>query len=132
MASDSSGNQWYQPIAGLGSVGSYQMSGIPFATGSLAVSNSAATTVSFPQVTKFVVVKNLSVNSLRVGFSENGVNGSNYFILGNNESFAADLRLTKLFLKGDSSSTTATVVAGLTGIPAGNLESNWSGSLGVG
>ena len=132
MASDSNGNQWYQPVAGLSNVGSYQVSGIPFATGSLAVSNSSVTTVEFPQVTKFVVVKNLSSNSLRVGFSENGVNGTNYFVLTNNESFAADLRVTKLFLRGDSSSTTATVIAGLTGISTSNLQNNWSGSLGVG
>lgn len=131
MASDSSG-QWYQPAAGLGSVGSYQISGIPFATGSLSVSNAAVTTVEFPSVSKFVVVKNLSSNSLRVGFSENGVNGTNYFVLTNNESFAADLRVTKLFLRGDSSSTTATVIAGLTGISTSNLQNNWSGSSGVG
>lgn len=132
MASDSNGNQWYQPVAGLSSVGSYQISGIPFATGSLAISNSSVTQISFPQVTKFVIIKNLTSNNLRVGFSENGVNGTNYFVLTSSESFAADLRVTKLFLRGDSNSTNATVVAGLTGIPAGSLPTNWSGSVGVG
>lgn len=132
MASDLSGNQWYQPTAGLSNVGSYQMSGIPFATGSLAVSNSATTEVAFPAVTKSITIKNLSVNNLRVGFSANGIVGSNYFILGYNESFAADLRITKLFLRGDTSSTTVTVVAGLTSISSNSLPTNWSGSLGVG
>jgi len=132
MASDSLGNQWYQPVAGLGSVGSYQISGIPFATGSLTVTTSSVTTVDFPNVTRFVTVRNNNSGDLKVGFSENGVNGSNYFILGHNESFAGELRLTKLYLKGGSANTTATVVAGLTGIPAGSLPTSWSGSLGVG
>lgn len=132
MASDSNGNQWYQPVAGLGSVGSYQMSGVPFATGSLTVSNSSVTEVAFPSVTKSIIVKNLSNNNMRVGFSQNGIQGTNYFILGYNESFAADLRITKLYLRGDSAAATATVVAGLTGIPAGSLPTSWSGSLGVG
>lgn len=132
MANDSFGNQWYQPTAGLNNVGSYQVSGIPFATGSLSVSSTAVTEVVFPQVSKFVVVKNLTVNNLRVGFSVNGVNGSNYFILGNNESFAGDLRVTKVYLRGDTASTNATVVAGLTGVHAGSLPTNWSGSTGVG
>lgn len=132
MASDLNGNQWYQPVSGLGSVGSYQISGIPFATGSLTVTTASTTVVNFPAVTRFIVVRNNNSGNLRVGFSENGINNSNYFILGHNEAFAAELRVSKLFLKADSANTTATVVSGLTGIPAGSLASNWSGSLGVG
>ncbi len=132
MASDSYGNQWYQQLSGLGSVGSYQISGIPYATGSIAVSDSVVTEISFPQVTKFVTIRNNNSHDLRVGFSENGVNGSNYFILGINESFSGDLRVTKLFLKGDTNPSSATIVAGLTGIAASNLPTNWSGSVGVG
>ena len=135
MANDVYGNQWYQLNAGLGSVGSYQTSGIPWASSSIPAPafGSTPTEVSFPQVTKFIVVKNLTSNLLRVGFSENGVNGTNYFVLNNLESFAADIRITKLYLLSDGASTTsASVVAGLTGIAAGNLPNNWSGSVGVG
>ena len=135
MANDALGNQWYQPTAGISSVGSYQTSGIPWASSSIPApsSGSTPTEVSFPQVTKFIVVKNLTSNLLRVGFSQNGVNGTNYFVLGNLESFAADIRITKLYLLSNSASTTsASIVAGLTGIAAGNLENNWSGSAGVG
>ncbi len=132
MASDINGNQWYQPLSGLGSVGAYQISGIPFATGSLSVDNVTVTEISFPLVTKFVVIRNNSANDLRVGFSENGINDSNYFILGNKESYSGDLRITKLYLRGDTTTTEVTVVAGLTGIGAGNLPNSWSGSIGVG
>ena len=58
MASDSNGNQWYQPTAGLNNVGSYQTSGIPWASSSLGLTTSPAE-VSFPSVTKFVTIKNL-------------------------------------------------------------------------
>lgn len=132
MASDSNGNQWYQPLSGLGSVGSYQIAGIPFATGSLAIDSVTVTEVCFPLVTKFVVIRNNSSNDMRVGFSENGINGSNYFILGNKESYSGDLRITKLYLRGDINTAEATIVAGLTGIGAGNLPNSWSGSVGVG
>lgn len=132
MANDINGNQWYQPTAGLGSTGAYQSSGIPFVTGSLSISATVVKEISFPQVTKFIVVKNDHDNSLRVAFSQNGITGTNYFILAKGESFSADFRVTKLFLRGDSDVSAATIVAGLTTITADNLKNSWSGSLGVG
>lgn len=133
MASSDNGNtQWYQPLAGLSNVGSYQVSAIPWASSSIPASSGTPTEVSFPQVTKFVIVKNLSGNLLRVGFSDNGIKGTNYFLLGNLESFAADIRVSKLYLMANSTATSASVVAGLTGIAANQIVNNWSGSAGVG
>lgn len=136
MASSNNGNtQWYQPVAGLSNVGSYQVSAIPWATSSLDVPGygGTPTEVSFPQVTKFVVVKNLTANSLRVGFSEAGTNDGNHFVLTSYESFSGDFRLTKIYLLGDTvTPTSASIVAGLTGIPASHLANSWSGSAGVG
>lgn len=131
MASDS-GKQWYQPTAGIGSTGAYQASAIPFVTGSLSISATVVKEISFPQVTKFVVIKNDHDNDLRVGFSQNGIVGTNYFTLAKGESFSAEFRITKLFLRGDSDISAATVVAGLTTITSDNLINSWSGSLGVG
>lgn len=133
MASSNNGNtQWYQPVVGLGNVGSYQVSGIPWASSSIPVDITTPVEVSFPQVTKFVVVKNLTSNSLRVGFSAAGVADSNHFVLTNLESFSADIRLTKLYLLGDTTATSASIIAGLTGIPASELPNSWSSSSGVG
>ena len=134
MATDNLGNQWYQLNSGLSSVGSYQTSAIPWASSSLAVpaSSGVPIEINFPNVTKFIVVKNLTSNSLRVGFSANGIKNNNYFVLTNLESFSADFRVTKLYLLGDVNTTTASVVAGLTGIAALNLPNSWSGSVGVG
>lgn len=124
--------------AGLSNVGSYQASGIPWASSSLIApaNTDAPLEVSFPQVTKNIIVKNVSSPSvnLRVGFSVNGVvNSSNYFILSGGESFASDLRVTKLFLLSNNGTpVTASIVAGLTNISAADLPNNWSGSAGVG
>jgi len=124
--------------AGFNNVGSYQASAEPWCSASLVVPalGSAPLEVSFPQVTKFVVVKNDGAGSIRVGFSAIGVSGTvnnNYFALAETGSFAADFRVTGLYLLSDSGQAgTATVVAGLTGIRSGHLADNWSGSAGVG
>ena len=126
--------QW--PSPGLGDTGAYMTSGIPFVTGGLTFTSSAPVAVSFPYVTKTITVANNSTSSgfnMRVGFSANGINGSNYFVLGPGESFTQDLRATALYLiSDDSSSVTASVIAGLTQIPNTDLLANWSGSAGVG
>jgi len=140
MASSNDGNtQWYQPISGLGSVGAYQTSGIPWVTGSVVgpPKLSEPLKISFPAVTRFFVVKNDvdSTAKLSVGFSRNGVKETgNYFLLAKGESFDGELRIVDMYLLSDDDTTPveATVVAGLTSIPRGSLPSNWSGSAGVG
>jgi len=135
--------QWPNP--GLGSVGSYQMSGIPYASSSLTVpvNSSAPLQIQFPYVTKFVTVVNENTGTnvaLRVGFSTLGVSGSgtNYFLLDNGESYTGEWRLEDIFLISNSTSqTSASVIAGLTPIPRGvpsfvATGNNWSGSSGVG
>ena len=145
-------------LPALGKVGQYQMSGIPFITASVPVNpgSSAPTEVIFPSVTRFVTVTNDATGSnkpLRVGFSSLGVTGSeyndngedNYFVLNNGESYTGEFRVGAVYLLGASkpfvvrtpmlgspSVTTASIVAGLTGIPQVALKDNWSGSSGVG
>ena len=138
-------NPYYTPQSGLGSVGSYQMSGIPFATSSLTVPvNSAAPLrIQFPYVTKFVTVVNENTGTnvnMRVGFSVLGISGSgtNFFLLDNGESYTGEWRVEDIFLISNSTSqTSASVIAGLTPIPRGipsfvSTGNNWSGSAGVG
>jgi len=131
--------------AGLGNVGSYQVSGAPFATGSLSATN--AIKVEFPFVTSWIYVKNNDTNrSCKVGFSQLGVENSNYFTVhedhSNNvdgSSPRLDLKLSELWLSGSSD---VDVLAGLTNIPVARINNlsgsgvivgnNWSGSVGVG
>ncbi len=135
--------QWPNP--GLGSVGSYQMSGIPYASSSITVPVNSSTPlkIQFPYVTKFVTIVNENTGSsvaMRVGFSALGVSGSgtNYFLLDNGESYTGEWRLEDIFLISNTTSqTSASVIAGLTPIPRGvpaitGSGNNWSGSLGVG
>ena len=122
---------------GLGNVGSYQVSARPWVSSSIeipvsGVADTAANRVevNFPYVTKFV--------TMRVAFSENGLRDSthNYFILSGGESFSGDWKVTKVFLMGHEKlnadmSTTASVIAGLTGIESNLLSGSWNGHSGV-
>jgi len=122
---------------GIGNTASFQSSGIPWVSSSVApVSGSTPEVFSFPQVTRFIVVKNTNTTDvpLRVGFSENGVvNSGNYFILTKDESFSAELKVTDIYFMSDTSSTVQfSVVVGLTNIGRNELSNNWSGSVGVG
>ena len=120
---------------GLNSVGQYQMSGIPYATASVVVSNTAVTEIEFPTVTKFVTVVNEHSGSsakLRVGFSSAGTANTNHFILDNGESYTGEFRVSSIYLAGDSTPTTASIIAGLTMIETDNLPTNWSASDGTG
>jgi hypothetical protein len=138
--------------AGLGHVGSYQVSGKPWATGSIDCRNDAVAIaqLDFGQVTSWVMISNMDSagNSLRIGFSSGGVAGTpaatghgNRFIEVGMSSGSGpvrlDLKLTQLFLSG---SDNVSVVAGLTGILSGSIDfqinvspsgRNWSGSAGI-
>ena len=133
--------------AGLNNVGSYQVSGVPYATGSLNVNAAGATglKIEFPYVTRWVEILNNDVsNDVFVGFSSLGVQGSNHFVIqkrgsnayGDPTSHVLDLKITELWLSG--AATNISVVAGLTYIPVQRVTnispsgSNWSGSVGVG
>lgn len=127
----------FQYKAGLHSVGNYQVSSIPFATSSIMAPSSAGAPLEivFPSVSKFVVVKNVSPTtaSMKVGFSANGVLGTNYVIINNNESLCGDFKLSSIFIQSTTTSpVSASVMAGLTGITGYNLTTAYSGSQGIG
>lgn len=131
---------------GLSNVGSYQSSGVPFVSGSI---NPGATTkqVEFPTVTRWVQVYNAHASAhLYVGFSAQGVAGTNHIIVeAGNDSGRLEVKCTSLYLSG-AIGASASVCAGLTGIPVERINTlsgstfgrdtikgaNWSGSSGVG
>lgn len=100
---------------GPNNVGEYQASGLPYVT------QSAVTTspfnIQFPFVTNELTVKNNSDGTLRVGFTQNGVNGSNFFTLPVSGAYSGKLRVTDLFVRSETGTLTCEVVAGLTTIP---------------
>lgn len=123
---------------GVNHVGAYQVSGRPFATGSINATNTVK--VSFPKVTRWIYVVNHTSTHCRVGFSQAGVEGTNYIRLSGETGNEAhqftqrlELKVSEIWLSGSSD---VDVMAGLTNIETTTLSSsvgpNWSGSVGVG
>jgi len=129
-------NSW-NLAPGLNNVGSYQVSGQPYATGScLAPASGSSLVIRFPTVTKWVQVEphSGSVQSLRIAFSENGLydKGGYNFRLHASSSFCRplDLKVTELWFmcEDDNGTVTFDLVAGLTNIPKGRTSTATSAS----
>lgn len=131
-----SGISWKTDV-GINHVGAYQVSGRPFATGSVDTTHKAK--VEFPKVTRWIYVVNHGAADCRVGFSELGVEGTNYLRIPTPaagdvpSSVRLELKVGELWLSG---STTVDIMAGLTNIDtvklSGSIGPSWSGSAGVG
>lgn len=130
----------FKYTAGLSNVGSYQVSGMPFATGS--IDASTATKIEFPYVTRWIYIKNNGTDDVKLGFSENGVEDSNFITIHHTHTNQLDghspvleLKVTEIWLSGSSD---VDVMAGLTNLGVERITnispsgSNWSGSIGVG
>ena len=130
---------------GLGNAASYQVAGRPFVSGNIDCVHNGyiEQEIGFPSVTNWVIVRNNdAANTLKVGFSQNGVDGTEpanrYFSLyhGASGSIRLDMKLSAIWISG---STDVDVIAGLTSIPVSEINnpgispdgSNWSGSVGV-
>jgi len=134
--------RYWELAPGLNNVGSYQVSGRPFVSGAATAGNAAA--IKFTSVTRWVYVVNTKSTALRVGFSELGISGSNYFTVpANSESPVLEVKVSELWIYAPGeTAATADVVAGLTNIEppsvrfqasgSGYTGPSWSGSAGVG
>ena len=146
-------NQYWKLKPGLNSVGSYQVSGIPYVTGS--VRCKTAKRVPFPSVTKWFQIINKSAVPVKVGFSRAGLNGTpnnfHFWVEASGSSATAqpgygkseiyDLKVGELWLHCNDATQDVDVIAGLTSINTGSLSMSpatpstsrsWSGSAGVG
>ena len=129
---------------GLGSVGSYQVSGKPFVSGSIDVTaggtrpDDTPLEISFPSVTRWIIVTNHDQNNdVDVAFSANGFDTNNFFTVSedgldraNTMTQRMELKVSKLYVTG--AATQVDIIAGLTGISTSEINDNWSGSSGVG
>ena len=98
----------FQYTNGLGNVGSYQISSIPFLSSSLTIpaSGSTAKIIEFPNVTRTIVITNTTnptdpSRPFKFAFSAQGITGdidNNYVVLDNGESFTGEFRVIKVFL----------------------------------
>ena len=128
--------------AGLNSVGSYQMSGVPFMSSSIQVPSYSAASgygykLEFPTVTKAVTVRNDGTDVLWFAFSANAISGStgvggHRVSVPSSGSVTVDFRVVDVYLISDTTTAgKATVIAPLTGITRDQLVNNWSGSAAV-
>ena len=124
---------------GINNVGSYQVSGRPFATGSCQAAT--VSQVNFPYVTRWVTIVNNSSRRLRVSYSHEGLNLANTGSEGYHFTVAAsgslgplEMKVSSLwFIKEPSSSADSynnlfDVVAGLTTIDPRRTDKNFTGS----
>jgi hypothetical protein len=125
----------YKP--GLGNVGSFQVSGVPYVNGNIDATSEVKLT--FPSVTSWIVVSNVDGSGiLKIGFSSLGLSDNDNFLELADEAVSPrlEVKVTELYLLG---SNNVSVMAGLTGIESISINnsvmspsgSNWSGSLGA-
>ncbi len=108
------------PASGQNNVAEYQASGLPFVTHSQ-VTAGTVNHIQFPFVTNFISVKNNTNGTLKIGFTNNGVQNSNYFSLPVSGSFEGRLRITDLFVTAETGTLQFEVLAGLTSIVRNNF-----------
>lgn len=122
---------------GLNHVGSYQVSGTPFVSGSSLPSNiDDSVRIQFPKVTKKIIFKSTFNHSMRIHFAPwndsefgytNGADPDNYLSLDPGHSIEIDVKCKEVFLScGTHSGTSGTdfeIYAELTNIPASRMFS---------
>ena len=125
-------------------VPSYQLSGKPYLTGSASATSLTTTAekITFPTLTRWIIIENTGSSAIRFGFSKNGVNANgatdrHYFVLEpqgandrGNKTERLELRCKDLWIRTDSSTSGYQLLAGLTLID--DLDSTLSGSEGIG
>ena len=122
------GNRWGPP--GLHHVGAYQVSGVPWITGSEDMSANQEHKIKFPYVTQNIIVMNHASNILRVHFASKNtagvIDGYHYVELDSDEdSVSMNVKCTNLYISSpnDSGGTRKyRVIASLTNIPSGSMS----------
>lgn len=119
--------------AGIMSVGSYQISGIPYITGSASMVDQEEIKVEFPAVAKNVLVINETSQDIRIHFNATGsgnvVGGRHFLTLtANRDSVSMATRCKEIYISNPGPSNASfTLMAELTGISSPNMN-NLTGS----
>jgi hypothetical protein len=105
------------PRPGYNLTSEYLSSGLPWVTSSTIPTNFTQE-YQFQNVTKFITIINNAPtgNILKIGFTKNGVEGTNYIELNGNSSIRLDYRVTCIFLRS-SYNISYSIAAGLTAVP---------------
>ena len=135
--SETAGLNFYEP--GLHHVGSYQVSGRPYITGSETLAKNTENEILFPEVTSKVTVFNHTGEVIRVHFASkdtgNTISGFHYAELdSDNSSIEMNVKCNKIYVSAPNTGTTRKyrVVAELTHIDKGRMyELNTTGVAGI-
>ena len=133
-----SGNSWRIP-PGLSNVGSYQVSGYPYVTGSNGLTSGSEHKIAFPKVTRAVTVYNMSLTPLRFSFAATGSNskrtqdGYHYVELGPGSSgslseralsMTLNVKCKEIYVSSPAGTAEYRVIAELT-----NIDTNSMGEI---
>ena len=101
---------------GLGYAAEFQSSALPWVTASVATTSSVG--FSFHKITRFLQITNLSdTASVKLGFTQNGVDGTNYMVFPPAaQSNPVEIRTKHVWVSTLSGSASFTLLAGLTNI----------------
>ncbi len=91
------------PRIGFNSVTEFMGSGLPWVTSSVMLGTNVYN-YKFQKITKRLSVWNHATGSgqhVRVGFTTNGVNKQNYFLVDSGQTFEFDTRVKEIFLRSD-------------------------------
>tara|TARA_Y100000310_G_scaffold329611_1_gene399788 strand:+ start:1225 stop:1623 length:399 start_codon:yes stop_codon:yes gene_type:complete len=121
--------KWPEP--GLANVGSYQVAGHPYISGSTTMPAGQQMKFEFPYVTKTVTVVNHATQTLRVHFNASAsgrvVDGVHFVELDSDEdSYTFNAKCKEIYVSAPSTNSGASnfrVVAELTGIPTTSMYS---------
>jgi len=108
---------------GIGTTSAYQVSGIPFTTGST-LAGSGEDTITFPSVAKAVTVSNVGSNNLRVHFNPssagNVISGKHFMTLASSGSFTFNVKCKEISVSSPSG-TDYEIFAELTTVATGEM-----------
>ena len=124
------GNNYWAP-PGLGNVGSYQVAGEPYISGSTSMAAGVQMKFEFPYVTKTITVVNHASQTIRVHFNSTGsgvgrvVDGVHYVELDSDEdSYTFSAKCKEIYVSAPTTNSGASkyrVIAELTGIPTASM-----------
>lgn len=92
-------------------VPAFQVSALPWCTGSVEVTETPKR-FRFPKLSKYVKVR--AGGNIRVGFTHDGINGSNHFLITSGTVQEFDLRVSEIYCRTSSGTGSVDVFAGLT------------------
>ena len=101
------------PRSGQANVAEYQISGLPWVSGGLSVSQTVSTKIDFPHVTQEIEIRP-TAGSVFVSFTSGGLHGTNRVIATTSVPFKFKVRCRSIFLLGSGGGSTVDVAASLT------------------